>query len=113
MEGNRELKSISDWQAALAESNEKPLFIFKHSTTCPISAEAFDEYAKYLHKHPNADITHAHVLVIESRPVSNAIAESLSLKHESPQAIYIKDGKIAWHTSHWRITEQALREHLQ
>ncbi|WP_409341126.1 bacillithiol system redox-active protein YtxJ [Paenibacillus sp. MBLB4367] len=113
METNRELKSISEWQTLLAESGVKPLFVFKHSTTCPVSAEAHDEYEKYLHKNANADVTHAHVLVIESRPVSNAIAESLELKHESPQAIYIKNGKVAWHASHWRITEQALRENLQ
>jgi bacillithiol system protein YtxJ len=50
------------------------------------------------------------VNVIEDRPVSNAIAERLQVKHESPQALLIKNGKAVWHASHWNVTEDSLAQ---
>lgn len=84
----------------------------KHSTRCPVSADAYDQYSAYLDGKPNSDLSYYLVLVIESRPVSNAIADSLELKHESPQAILIKNRKTVWHASHWRITEENLQDNL-
>jgi bacillithiol system protein YtxJ len=46
------------------------------------------------------------VKVIESRPVSNQIAEDLGVKHESPQVILLKGGASYWNASHWAITEE-------
>lgn len=52
------------------------------------------------------------VLVIEAREISNAIAGQLGIRHESPQAIVIKDGKPIWSASHWSITADSLDEAL-
>jgi len=49
------------------------------------------------------------VRVIEERPVSLGLADRIGLRHESPQAILIKDGKPLWHDSHYRITVDALK----
>ncbi|MNV97138.1 hypothetical protein D3C71_1922260 [compost metagenome] len=46
------------------------------------------------------------VKVIESRPVSNQIAEDTGVKHASPQILYIKNKETVWNTSHWAITEE-------
>lgn len=46
--------------------------------------------------------------VIEERPVSLALAERVGVKHESPQALLIKDGRALWHDSHRAITTEAL-----
>ena len=46
----KKLKTLPDTaalEAAIAESSERPVVIFKHSRTCGISCEAFDE----LHAH--------------------------------------------------------------
>lgn len=109
----RELSTVQQWQEALRQSDRKPLFIFKHSTRCNISADAYDAYAAYLRTAPNDAIDYTIVDVLESRPVSNDIAAALGVTHASPQAILVKDGKAAWHTSHWHITEAALEEHLK
>lgn len=45
------------------------------------------------------------IKVVESRPISNKIAEDLNVKHESPQMIYIVDKTKYWATSHWSVTK--------
>ena len=44
----KELHAIEEWEQAWESSIEKPVLLFKHSTTCPISARAFEQYQKYL-----------------------------------------------------------------
>ncbi|PYI54647.1 bacillithiol system redox-active protein YtxJ [Paenibacillus flagellatus] len=107
-----ELESEKQWLSLLESSSETPVLVFKHSTRCPISAEAHDQWLSYLGDSPNPDIEYAIVLVVESRPVSNLIADTLNVKHESPQAILVKGRRAVWHTSHGRITEPVLREVL-
>ncbi|GIP39769.1 hypothetical protein J31TS4_30490 [Paenibacillus sp. J31TS4] len=113
MEAVNQLSTVEEWNAVHKLSEQKPVFVFKHSTRCPVSADAYDQYMSYLNKEPNAGVEYCLVLVVESRPVSNAIAETLSVKHESPQAILIKNGEAVWHTSHWRITKESLKENVK
>jgi bacillithiol system protein YtxJ len=108
----RPLLSVEDWQHAFEASSGKPLLVFKHSTRCSISAGAHEEFTHFMEDIHNPAFDTALVRVVEERPVSNAIAETLDLKHASPQAIFIKNGKVAWHTSHWNITYAFLEEHL-
>ena len=42
--------------------------------------------------------------VIEQRSMSMAIAESLDVRHESPQLIMLKDGNVNAHGSHHQLT---------
>lgn len=82
--------------------------LFKHSTRCPISSHAHDEYLEWLGAAGSRRVRTARVLVVEARPISNAIAERLKVRHESPQAILIEDGKVLWHASHHSITAKEL-----
>ncbi|MEF3303938.1 bacillithiol system redox-active protein YtxJ [Paenibacillus sp. GYB003] len=107
-----ELTTGKQWLNLLESSTETPVLVFKHSTTCPISAEAYEQWRSYLRSEPNPDIEYAFVRVIEDRPVSNLIAETLNVQHASPQVLFVRGRKAEWHDSHWRITESALRERL-
>jgi bacillithiol system protein YtxJ len=100
----REIEHIDQWNEAKEHSGERPVVVLKHSTTCPVSANALEEYEQYLEKNPNTDVDYLLVKVIESRPVSNQIAEDLGVKHASPQIIYFKDGEAIWNASHWAVT---------
>lgn len=104
--------TVEQWESAAAAA-DKPLFIFKHSTRCPISAAAFDAWKKWLNDHQDSGIRQALVHVVEHRPVSNAVAGRTGITHASPQAILIVDGKSVWNTSHWHITYDSLEEHLR
>ncbi|SFL82992.1 bacillithiol system protein YtxJ [Paenibacillus sp. 1_12] len=101
----REIDSQDEWNQLFEGSSEKPVVVLKHSTTCPVSANALQEFENYLKKQPNEQVEYVLVKVIESRPVSNQIAEDTGIKHASPQILYVKDKESVWNTSHWAVTE--------
>ncbi|ANY71450.1 general stress protein [Paenibacillus ihbetae] len=105
----KEITTQDEWKNILEKSAERGQVILKHSTTCPVSANALREYEQYLKDTPNADVDYTLVKVIESRPVSNQIAEDLNEKHESPQIIYIKDKAKYWTASHWAVTTEHIK----
>lgn len=96
----------------LDSSNQRAVLLFKHSTRCPISARAYEEVSAYLQNQPNEQLDYAMIDVIADRPVSNEAAESLNIKHESPQVILVIQGAPVWHISHSHITTEALRGKL-
>jgi len=49
-------------------------------------------------------------LVVESRPVSNAIAETLGIRHESPQLLLVSGRAATWHTSHGNIRAERVHQ---
>ncbi len=93
-----------------ARSQDAPVLLFKHSTTCPISAHAYREMQRL----DVGPARHIHLVVVQSaRPVSNEIARRTGVRHESPQAIVLSRGEAAWTASHYDITaaevERAVR----
>ena len=101
-----EIMDIEQWQQILASSNEHPVVVLKHSTTCPISAAAYREFTSEALQ--NAYL----VKVIEQRNVSNEIAKDLQVQHASPQVIVIENGQATWQATHYHITTQAIKEAL-
>lgn len=112
MAGVKELKDVKDWKRILESSADKPVMLLKHSTRCPVSAEAYDQFLKHTSKEASPSVDYALVLVVEDRPVSNAISEDLGVRHESPQAILIRNGQAVWNDSHWRITAEVLKDRI-
>lgn len=108
----KELTTLEEWAEVFTSSSEQPVLVFKHSTACSISAGAWSEFQQYLQDNPNQQVHYAFVNVIESRPVSNQIAEDVGVKHESPQAILVKDQEAMWNASHSKITKAAIAELL-
>lgn len=111
--GVNEITSIDQLEAALRESDAQPVLIFKHSTTCPISASAYHRVATYLREAGEAAPKTFLVKVIESRPVSNEIAARLGVTHQSPQAILVRAQRAVWHASHHAIEAGAIQRALQ
>ena len=112
----KELTTIEEWESCLVGSAAKPMFILKHSTRCPISAAAHDAVTRYIAKAAGEGPEFHLVKVIESRPVSNAVAEALGVEHKSPQLILIRNGQSVWSASHYGINAEniaeAVKQHL-
>ncbi|MFA9455697.1 bacillithiol system redox-active protein YtxJ [Halalkalibacter sp. AB-rgal2] len=106
----RDIQSMDEWKELLA--SHTPTLVLKHSTTCPISAEAYNQFTAYVNDQKNDEIKYALVKVIEQRPISNQIAEDLNLKHESPQCIFVKDQQVIWSATHWAVTKEAITEQI-
>ena len=98
-----EINSIEKLEQLFEKSSEQPVVLFKHSLTCPISAGVYEEVSGF-----ESDVNI--VIMQKAREVSNEIASKTGIRHESPQAIVLKDGKAAYHASHYDITAQDLRE---
>jgi bacillithiol system protein YtxJ len=108
-----EIKSLEEWNKLFSDTNEQPLLVFKHSTTCPISAEGLQQFEDFLEENQNAGFLPVLVKVIELRNVSMQIAEDIGVKHESPQAILIKNKGVLWNASHWNITKKTLEQEIR
>lgn len=109
----KQMTTLEHWEEALESSQKQPLLVFKHSTSCPISAGAYEELQHYVKDaSAAAKVNFAIVHVIEDRPVSNEIAGSLGVTHQSPQAILVDKGQPVWNESHWRITYAFLEDKL-
>jgi bacillithiol system protein YtxJ len=105
-----DLSSFGDLDACMAASETAPVFVFKHSTSCPISAEAYRNVARYVAGAAPEDPQVWLVKVIEDRPVSNKLAESLGVQHKSPQLILVHNRAALWSASHHGIYEKRIRE---
>ena len=87
---------VSD-AAALEElferSNTEPVLLFKHSTACPISARAYSQMTGV--KTPVSI-----VVVQDSRGVSSEVEQRTGIRHETPQALVLRNGRV-WNASHF------------
>jgi bacillithiol system protein YtxJ len=97
-----ELNSVEKLEELFTQSNEKPVTLFKHSLTCPISAGVYEEVSGV-----ESDVNI--VIMQKSRDVSNEIVQKTGIRHESPQAIVLKDGKVVYHASHYDITAEDVK----
>ena len=103
-------ETTQDFDRLLALSHEKPVFLFKHSTRCPISAGRWRVLQGFAEQEPRADFYR--LLVIEDRSLSLDVAQKTGVRHQSPQILLFYDGKVVWDTSHGAITEEAMRSAL-
>jgi bacillithiol system protein YtxJ len=106
------LHDVQSLDAAIAESCERPVLLFKHSRHCGVSCEALDELQAHLDG-SDAGVAYKMITVQTHRPVSDAAAQRLGLRHETPQAILLRDGKAVWNASHFRITASNLDQLLK
>jgi bacillithiol system protein YtxJ len=88
------------------KSHEAPVLVFKHSTTCPISAAAYRQIEGI-----DGDVNI--IIVQTARGVSNELANRTGIRHESPQAIVLKDGKPVYHASHYNVQADEVNEKLK
>lgn len=118
------LTELAALDEAIASSSERPVFVYKHSTVCPVSARAADQYHDFADDFADVDVDKdgdgdastplfTQVLVIENRDLSNEIESRLGIRHESPQLLLLRDGKVTWHASHFSITEESIESALE
>jgi bacillithiol system protein YtxJ len=82
--------------------------LLKHSPICGLSAAAMKEVQRFAGDHPDVPVF---VLDVRAqRQLSRDTAVRLDIRHESPQAIVIRDGAVAWHGAHLGITAEKLSE---
>lgn len=101
----QEIHTVDDWNRVVEKSNTDPVLVIKHSTTCPISAAGYREFQAFDTETPKYC-----VIVQTSRDVSQKIAVDTGVRHESPQALLLKNGEVVWHAAHYDIQQSALEK---
>jgi bacillithiol system protein YtxJ len=106
-----ECKQVKDFERLVADSQDKPVFLFKHSTSCPISASRWRLFQSFADRESRA--AYHRVLVIQDRPMSMHVAQETGIRHQSPQAILLYRGRAVWDASHYSITEEDMTAALE
>lgn len=102
-------RTVNSLDDCIAESHEKPVFIFKHSAICPTSTYAKREVDRFLNEdHPAVYL----IVVQKERPLSNQVAETLGVRHESPQLLILREGKVKSVLNHHEITVSDIQGRL-
>jgi bacillithiol system protein YtxJ len=101
------LSDVDELEAAIAESRERPVLVFKHSRTCGVSAGALDELRTHVGR-AEPGVSYKMITVQSHRRVSDEAAARFGIRHETPQVILLRDGRPVWNASHFRITANHL-----
>src|ERR687893_229234 len=95
----------AELEQLFARSHREPVLLFKHSTTCPISAAAYQQMSRV-----EGEV--ALVVVQKARDLSREIETRTGVRHESPQALILRDGAVVWSASHWNVTADSVARAL-
>ncbi|WP_425389706.1 bacillithiol system redox-active protein YtxJ [Ekhidna sp.] len=104
----KQLKDVSDLNEVDEVSKNKPVLLFKHSTRCSISAMSLSRFERGYQGESPFELYFLDL--IAHRDVSNQVAEKYAVRHESPQAILIKNGKAVFDSSHMGINYSELSD---
>jgi bacillithiol system protein YtxJ len=105
------IETVPALEALIERSKEAPVWVFKHSLTCSISGSAWGEFRRFAARpSQTAAAVYAVIEIQRARPVSNALAALTGVRHESPQALLLRDARVVWHASHYQINLTALEK---
>lgn len=88
-------------------STHRPQVIFKHSTRCGTSALVKSRLERSALPE---SVDFYYLDLIRHRPVSNKIAETFRITHESPQVLVIRNGQCIYDESHLGISMDDILE---
>ncbi len=89
-------------------SHQKQVIIFKHSTRCSVSSMALNRLERSWNASEMEAVTPYFLDLIAHRSLSNQIASTFGVEHESPQVLVIEKGDCIYHASHMGINYQEL-----
>lgn len=105
------LTSEADVEQIKTRSGTTPCLIFKHSTRCNISSLAKYRLEDDWNLAP--ENLEAYFLdILKNRSLSNYVAETFQVYHESPQVLLIVNGECVYDASHLSIAMDELQEAL-
>jgi len=105
------LTSPEQLDELIARSSEVPVLLFKHSTSCSISAMAISRFEGRW-KADESTCIPVYLDLLAYRSISNLIAEKTGVVHQSPQAILLKDGVPVYSATHGSIDANEIQSLL-
>ncbi len=107
-----QLNRVEQLENIKAESFKNPVLLFKHSTTCSISAMAKNRMERNYDQSKVGDLKPYYLDLLSYRDISNKIVEEFDIEHESPQAIIVQNGEAIYDASHYDISFAEIAERV-
>ena len=105
------LTEMSQLDEIIEESKTTPVLILKHSTRCSISLMVKNGLDKSWDIE-DAKLKTYYLDLLKYRPISNQLAETFNIHHQSPQILVIKDGKCEYSATHSAIDTRLIKKNL-
>lgn len=100
------LDSILKLDDLFERSHNAPVVIFKHSSSCGISAAIRGRMTEL-----DAEV---HIVIVQNaRDVSNEIEQRTGIRHQSPQAMVLRNGEAVYQASHYSINPGEIEAELK
>jgi bacillithiol system protein YtxJ len=96
-----QLQTETQLEEIREKSADRPQLIFKHSTRCSTSMLVKNRLER---SGQPESIDFYYLDLIRYRPISNKIADTFRVHHESPQILLIRNGQCVYDESHTGIT---------
>ncbi len=106
------LKDEGQIEEIIADSVDKPVVIFKHSISCGLSSMVKFQLETSC-VFDKLDFDFYYLDLITNRPISNKVANQFGIRHQSPQILIIRNGKVVFDMSHHQIQGSTLRKGLE
>jgi bacillithiol system protein YtxJ len=97
-------------QIDFIKSQTEPSVIFKHSTRCHVSNMVMRYFEKEWKTLEGVNLYYLDLIAY--RNLSNKVAETFQVHHESPQVIVVKDGECILDASHNDVSASEIIEVL-
>jgi len=97
----KKLLSGEQLTEVILESEQGPVVIFKHSPRCPLSSLALSRFESTFRA-----MDYYLIDVVSQRDLSQNIAATLGIMHESPQVLLLSKKQCIHHESHLSISSK-------
>ena len=108
----KHLNSLTTIDQIKQDSYERPVIIFKHSTRCSISSTVLNRLESSWNKDALPNVDMFFLDLIQHRDVSQQVAETFGVRHQSPQVLIIHQGESIYDASHMSVSYQTLKKQL-
>lgn len=103
------LDSVEQLEEIESFSIDNTVLVFKHSTRCGVSSMVKRQFEKSLDENTR-QMKLYYLDLISYREISNEIASRFNVRHQSPQLLLLKNGKVIDHASHHSILDVDLKK---
>ncbi len=98
-----QLTDINQLNQIRENSQDTPIMIFKHSTSCSTSSMVKGRLERNWNEEEMKHVQSYYLDLIRHREISNIISEQYNIRHESPQVLIIRAGEAVDNFSHFEI----------
>ena len=105
------LTNIDQIKQTRSQSKSETVYIFKHSTRCVISKMVIKRFENMFDE-SMSNVKVYYLDLLNYRDISNEIAVSFEVIHQSPQLLIIKNEVSVFNASHQDITSVKLQDYL-